>query len=104
MPDRMDTSRLVLIGSPRRSIRSLFHPRPSPHDRQGPEATDQLPGTTAGAGNSSEQLCGPADVYGRGTHAYATVLEPTLALMALHTVEIAGVSAGGSTRGRHAGR
>jgi len=32
------------------------------------------------------------------------VLEPTLALMALHTVEIAGVSAGGSTRGRHAGR
>jgi SAM-dependent methyltransferase len=44
--------------------------------------------------NSSEQVRGLADAYGRGAHAYATVLDPTLEPMALHTIEIAGVCAG----------
>lgn len=44
--------------------------------------------------NSSEQVHRLAHAYGRGAHAYATVLDPTLEPMALHMIEIAGVSAG----------
>jgi SAM-dependent methyltransferase len=44
--------------------------------------------------NSSEQVRRLAHAYGRGADAYATVLDPTLEPMALHMIEIAGVSAG----------
>ena len=45
-------------------------------------------------GGSSEQPRGLADAYGRGAHAYATVLDPTLQPMARHMIDIAGISAG----------
>jgi SAM-dependent methyltransferase len=44
--------------------------------------------------NSSKQVRGLADVYGRGAQAYARVLDPTLEPMALHTIDIAGIAAG----------
>ena len=44
--------------------------------------------------NSSEQVHRLAGAYGRGARGYATVLDPTLEPMALHMIEIAGVSAG----------
>jgi ubiquinone/menaquinone biosynthesis C-methylase UbiE len=42
----------------------------------------------------SEQVRGLVDAYGRGAHAYATVLDPTLEPMAHDVIEIAGVSVG----------
>jgi SAM-dependent methyltransferase len=42
----------------------------------------------------TEQVRGLAGAYGRGAHAYATVLDPTLEPMARHMIEIAGVSVG----------
>ncbi len=39
-----------------------------------------------------EQVRGLVAAYGRGAHAYATVLDPTLEPMARHMIEIAGVS------------
>ncbi len=44
--------------------------------------------------DSSEQVRELAAAYGRGADAYATVLEPALQPMALHMIEIAGVSDG----------
>ena len=42
--------------------------------------------------NLSEQVRGLADAYGRGAHAYATVLDPTLEPMARCMIELGGVS------------